>query len=177
MSYDTRQSPFPHLPGSIAFAYCVLNWLVPGAVYLAARDFRRGALLFLIINGIFVTGLLYDGYIYVPPFLWGMPNFNVVALLTFIVEVCAGGPTLLVLFSERAGGLLESTFVRPAGSAYSDLGAFHFLVAGGLNYFATTRLYDFLTGYAEVQEKREEAKKKEESAEPDGAEEEEVPSS
>ena len=35
------------------------------------------------------------------------------------------------------------------GAASADLGAFHRAVAGGLNYFACVRLWDFLRGEAD----------------------------
>ncbi|MBX3729370.1 MAG: hypothetical protein KF858_09315 [Candidatus Sumerlaeia bacterium] len=132
-------------PVPVALGYCAVNWLVPGGGYLLARDFRRGIALFALLNGIFFGGLLYDGYLVVPAGP-GQEGFNIVALLSFLVQACHGGGCLAILGAERMGGVLGGLLVRDAGKAYSDLGAFHFLVAGALNYFATVRLYDLLAG-------------------------------
>lgn len=130
----------------MALALCALNWLVPGAGYLATGQIRRGWALFGLINLVFLLGLIFNGYIFVPSMNVASPLDNIVAVLTFIVQVCHAGGTLLVLGAEKVGGLPATLLVRPAGAPYSDLGSFHFLVAGALNYFATTRLYDLLAG-------------------------------
>lgn len=129
-----------------ALGMCLLNLAVPGAGYAAAGDLARGALLFLLLNACFAAGLTYEGYVLVPAFDPRHPAFNIVGLLTFIVQCFDAGGTGLVLLAERMGGPLARLLVRDPGGAYSDLGAFHLLVAGGLNYFSTVRLFDLLTG-------------------------------
>lgn len=146
---DVERQPMP-----VAIAYCVLNWIVPGAGYLAARDMKRGIALAILLNGIFLLGLAYDGYLYVPPLAPADPAFNIVSLLTFIVQCCHAGGVLILLGAEKAFGP-DSVLVRNPGGPFSDLGSFHFLVAGALNYFATTRLYDLLAGDPCREERKE----------------------
>lgn len=132
-------------PVPVALGLCLLNWLIPGAGFLAARDFRRGIVLFVLLNALFFLGLAYGGYLTVPA-LPRTEGFNIVALLTFLVQACHGGGCALILVAQKSGGALGGVFAKSGGASYSDLGAFHFLVAGGLNYFATMRLYDLLAG-------------------------------
>lgn len=132
----------------MALALCLANWLVPGLGFFAAGDRRRAVWLFALIQGVFVAGLAFNGYVYLPPMNPRGADFNIVATLTFIVQACNAGFSMLVLGAAKANlGLLA----RDSGAAYADLGAFHLLVSGGLNYFATVRLYDLLTGRAEAE--------------------------
>lgn len=144
---------------------CLLNLLIPGAGYLAARDVRRGVFLFLLLNGVFFLGLAYDGYMYVPPFSRSNPAFNIVSLLIFIAEACHLGGTALLIVAEKIGGALGGILVRNPGGAYSDIGTLHFVVGGILNYFATVRLWDLLAG--NVEEDHSEASEPEPSTQTD----------
>ncbi|MCB2155185.1 hypothetical protein KQI84_09880 [bacterium] len=144
----------------VALLYCLVNWLVPGAGFLLAKDYRRGWLLFALLNGCFVLGLALHGTANLPSFHWGSPTFNIVAVLSFLVQIWHGGGTLLLLAVQHVGGPLAGLLLRDPGWAYADLGTFHLLVAGGLNYFATVRLYDLLAGdpsHGEADEAAEEA--------------------
>ena len=134
------------VPIGTALGYCALNWIVPGVGFLAAGDRKRGIPLVIILNVIFFGGLLYGGYLYTPAFHPRSEQFNIVSALTFVVQACHGGGTVLLLGAEKVGGPLAGLLVRDPASAYSDLGSFHFLVAGALNYFATVKLFDLLTG-------------------------------
>ncbi len=116
---------------------------------MAVGDRKRGIALFVLVNAIFFAGLAFDGYLYVPPFLPRTPGFNIVATLTFIVQACNGGLCALVLAAADTKLPLLGLLARDPGTAWADLGAVHFLVSGGLNYFATVRLYDLLTGSAQ----------------------------
>lgn len=139
---------YPQRPRWQAVGLALLNWLIPGAGYAAVGDFLRAGILCLIINLIFAIGLYLDGYLYVPSFRLG-PEFNIVAILTLAVQALHGGGTILLLAAAEVGGPLGALLVRDPGAPYSDLGAFHLLVAGGLNYVASARLYDLLVGYEE----------------------------
>lgn len=144
-SAPKRLKPIPSL------GLCALNWVIPGLGFLLAGDMVRGVSLLVLINGVFAAGLLFGGYIYVPPMMMGQEGFNIVALLTFLVQVCHGGGTGLILLAQQVGEPLENLLVRNAGAPFSDLGALHFTVAAALNYFATTRLWDYLTGRVELE--------------------------
>jgi len=128
----------------VALGYCVVNWLVPGAGYLLVRDWARGIGIMVLINGVFLLGLVFDGYMAIPAMSPRDPSFNIFMALTFIVQLWHGGGVLAVFGAESMGGPLAALLVRDPGGAYSDLGSFHFAVAGGLNYFATVRLYDLI---------------------------------
>lgn len=156
-------SEYPRRNGPQALALCAANWIVPGLGFLLAGDRRRALWLFGLINGVFVAGLAFNGYIYMPPMSPRAPDFNIVATLTFIVQACNAGFTMMILWAGKAG---VDLLARPAGAAFADLGAFHLLVSGGLNYFATVRLYDLLTGRAATEEKGED-KAKPSAAEPE----------
>lgn len=130
----------------IALGYCALNLVVPGAGFLAARDWVRGACLVALVNGVFLLGLMFNGYVVVPAFSPKDPLFNVVSLLTFVMQAFHGGGCLAAIWAQGADGAVAGLLARDAGAPFADLGAFHLLVAGGLNYFATVKLFDLLTG-------------------------------
>ncbi len=134
-----------------ALGLCVVNWFLPGVGYIAAGDRTRGLLLFVLINGCFLVGLSMGGYILPPEWSFKSPNFSIVACLTYIMQVfhgigwAVGGVCWKLVQSGHPGGLVAFLAGRP-GMTNSDLGSFHLLVAAGLNYFATMRLYDYLAG-------------------------------
>lgn len=136
-------------PLPTALALCTVNWLVPGAGYLLRGEVRRGALLFLLLNTCFLIGLAHGGYYFVPAWNPRSPNFNIVACLTYAVQFFHGGGWMLSWLLEGAaadGNRLAGFLVGSPGATHSDLGVFHVLVAGGLNYFATVRLYEVCRG-------------------------------
>jgi hypothetical protein len=148
-------STFPRKPAAIALQFCLLNWLVPGAGYMAAGDYKRGSALFVIINSILIGGIAYGGYVVNPQWNFRASDFNLVSLLTFIAQAFHGGGWLLLQWIEAsAAGNAESAFniQNLAIKPFSDLGVFHLVVAGGLNYFATMRLYDLMAGNPELTE-------------------------
>lgn len=130
-----------------ALGLCVLNWLLPGAGYLAAGDWRRGVALMFLINSVFLAGVAFSGYVLVPAFSPQDPTFNIFAVLTFLVQLFHGVGCLgyLGLSAVLPPPVLGALLGHP-GAPYADLGAFHLAVAGGLNYFACVRLWDFLRG-------------------------------
>ena len=134
----------------MALALCAANWLIPGLGYILSRDMARGATLFILINLCFAIGILMGGYI-LAPVSWApfTPNFNLVGILTYLSQAFHGGGWLGLQGLQRAAASDTSAYfnLTALGSKpYADLGAFHLVVAGGLNYFATVRLWDLLAG-------------------------------
>jgi hypothetical protein len=133
---------------------CLLNWLVPGAGYIAVKDVARGVTLFVVINLCFAIGLMLGGYI-LEPASWRplTPQFNLVGVLTYLSQAFHGGGWLLLRFLQDASADTPQAFFNiehQAARTYADLGAFHLVAAGALNYFATVRLYDLLAGTPEL---------------------------
>lgn len=79
-------------PSRIA-GLCLLNWVIPGAGFVAAGDRKRGWLLVGLLNGIFFLGLLYSGAVFVPALSPRDPAFNVFGALAFLVQCLHGGGT------------------------------------------------------------------------------------
>lgn len=79
------------------------------------------------------------------------PNFNLVTGLTYIAQSFYGGGWLCMEYLQGLGedGGGPFNIINLATKTYADLGVFHLVVAGGLNYFCTVRLYDFLAGIPE----------------------------
>lgn len=141
----------------IAAGWCVLNWFIPGAGYMAVGDLRRGLALFAILNGVFVIGLYWGGY-YLAPVPRSHADFSIVAWLSYGVQLFHGAGWMLCTWAQESAGTTENPAIRflagrPAAE-FSDLGSFHLLVAAGLNYLTTVRLWDLLRGLDEDVEKK-----------------------
>ena len=128
---------------------------MPGAGYIVVRDIPRGATLMVLINAMLIIGIATGGYVLVPAWSPKNPEFNIVAILTYLVEAFHGGGWLaLHALQKSTAGSADAFFnlhrqsIRP----FSDLGVFYLVVAGGLNYFSTVRLYDLLAGAPELTE-------------------------
>lgn len=144
----------PRLPPQNALLICAANWLVPGLGFILVGDRARGVTLFVLLTACFVIGVLLGGYILQPTFSMRSPEFNLVAILTYLTQACfAGGWLALQGLHAAASGNPEGFFNLQrlaASNAYSDIGSFHLIVAGGMNYLSTIRLYDLLTGQSEL---------------------------
>jgi len=138
--------PLKQRPVAESLGLCAVNLAIPGGGYVLGGDWRRGIALFVLLNGCFALGLAFNGTITLPAFSPRDPAFNVVAMLTFVVQAFHAGGVALLLALAGSEGPLARLLVRDPGTAFADLGAFHLLVAGGLNYFATVKLFDLLTG-------------------------------
>lgn len=154
---STKPSEVQLLPRKgriVAAMLCVMNWLVPGTGYLAVGDQRRGWAQFAVINAVMLAGFALGGYFLPPVFSRNDPNFSLVSLLTFLVQFFHGAGWGLATLAEAAARRSEPLpleglvrwFGGNPGAVYSDLGQFHLVVAGGLNYYSTVRLYDLLAG-------------------------------
>jgi len=154
-------TPYPRKSKPVALCLALANWIIPGLGYFLVKDNRKAIGLFLIINGIFLLGLFaYDAYIYIPSFVPRTPEFNIVAILTLLAQLCHGVGTVGLILLEKASGGEFNLLVRDPGQTYSDIGSFHLLVAGVLNYFACMKLYDDLTGWVDPEEEEKKRKKK-----------------
>ncbi len=120
------------------------------------KDYARGITLFFVINACLAIGILMGGYV-LEPISWKpfTPEFNLVGILTYVVQGFSGGGFIFLnFFQARAAEDPESYFniIRLGSQTLSDLGVFHLIVAGALNYFSTVRLYDLLAGCPELSE-------------------------
>ena len=148
------QQPLPRISVPAALGLCLLNWLIPGLGFALCKDWRRACVLFVLINICFAIGVLLGGTI-LPPLSWKpfTPDFNVVAVLTYLSQSFHGAGWLVLQALHGAAAETPDAYFnlrRMAASTYGDLGSFHLVVAGGLNYFATVRLYDLLAGSPEL---------------------------
>ncbi len=134
-------------PVSRLWAAIAVNWLVPGSGYFLVGERRRGWGLVMLLNGMFLLGLGLHGSVLWPEFNFRSPTFNIINVLTFSVEMGAGGPALACLAARSgAGEASGSTLVRwlsgDPSHALHDLAVFHLLLVGALNYFACCALHD-----------------------------------
>lgn len=141
----------PRTSKPAALGLCVVNWFLPGLGFIAVGDRSRGLALFVGINGCFLAGLMLGGYVLPPEWSTASPNFSIVACLTYIMQFFHGAGWAAAnlcwgLVQEGSQNSIVNFLAGRPGATNSDLGAFHLLVAGGLNYFATMRLYDLLAG-------------------------------
>lgn len=124
-----------------------LNWVVPGSGWFLVGERVRAWALVLLLNGVFLLGLGLKGAVIVPEFNFRSPTFNIINVLTFTVQVGAGGPSCLSLGARDLQSKGNDSapvrfFAGKESAAVHDLGAFHLLLVGALNYFACCALYD-----------------------------------
>jgi Family of unknown function (DUF6677) len=117
----------------------LIAWLIPGLGHILHRDIRRGLILFCLVEGIFVVGLLFHGAVLLPalsPQDWG---FNAVNILTFIIQIANGLASLLCLaISQIFPVWAEATRAH----TLFELGTVYLLMAGAINSFAVGGVYD-----------------------------------
>lgn len=118
----------------------VLNWALPGVGFILAGRKARGLTQMAVVLVTFAFGLLLRGGVIWPS--WAQDaSFNLVNIITFIIQMGAGLPAIVSMIAHLAG-------FDPLGgvpsATYFELGSFYMVVAGALNYFATCNLYDRL---------------------------------
>lgn len=129
--------------GSVAGALVlvVLSWLVPGSGFIIKRNWWRGLIIFLLLNGTFALGLLLHGSVVVPELRYRSPGFNIVNILTFAGQMGNGGGSLLSLAYNHL--VLPEEKRQMLGShPWFDLAALYLLVSGCMNYFCVCSFYD-----------------------------------
>jgi hypothetical protein len=116
-----------------------MAWLIPGLGHILQRDYRRGLILFVVTQSVFILGMMFHGAVLWPPINehdWG---FNAMNILTFAVQLGNGLASLLCLaisnhFSEWAANARAHTLF--------ELGSIYLLMAGAINSFTVGQLYD-----------------------------------
>lgn len=152
MSVSAAISPTPsNQPPRVGWASVFLNWLVPGVGFILAGRRARGFTQMGIVLVTFAAGIALRGGVTWPT--WTLDSgFNLVNIVTFIIQMGAGLPALVSLGCHLLG-------YTPLGgipaATYFELGGYYLLVAGALNYFATCNLHDRLVNPTERYKKQE----------------------
>ena len=112
---------------------CLLaGWLIPGAGHFLLRKPIRGLLLFLAIVGMYATGVVLQGKIYLPN------TGDLIDILGFVSQLGSG--LLYVLARVMDWGHL------PVQTAAQDYGTKFIVVAGLLNLVAAVDAHSLATG-------------------------------
>lgn len=139
---SSAAAPPPVNPAaSLSLPLLALNWLVPGAGWMARGRFIRGMVSFALVLATFALGLTLHGGVSWPSWNIRSEAFNLINNFTFVIQLGAGLPALASLAADAAG-------FKPLGGipqdAWYELGSFYIVVAGAINYFSTCNLFDRL---------------------------------
>lgn len=139
----------PPVPGGRLAGAILLNWLVPGSGFLLVGEAKRALALMLMFAAVFATGLGLRGGVVKPEWNPKSETFNIINVLTFVVQMGGGAPTLASLAAQPAPDVRADTlsplrrfFAGQESHAAFDLGSFHLLLVGAMNYFACCFLFD-----------------------------------
>ena len=105
----------------VSRAAVLITWLVPGLAHFLMGHRKQGVVFAICIWGMFVGGEFMSGFEGVSP-----THYR----LTFVGQVCCGGPTLLHLFIF---GEPDEDEFRGRVSRWFDAGMLYILIAGLLN--------------------------------------------
>ena len=130
-------------------ALVFLAWLIPGAGFFFKRCYIRGAVLFVLITVTFAVGVRFRGCVELPIWSPRSEGFNLVAILTFLVQLGAGLPSVLSVLAHK---LNISLLAGDPADPMFDLATFYILVAGALNYFVVCNFYDRFYGCHEIEQ-------------------------
>jgi hypothetical protein len=136
--------PNPNAPFLEKAGVIAATWLVPGLGYWLKRkaDWRLFLANFLVLEGVFLFGLLvFRSPVVMPEFNRASPEFSFINILIFAGQLLNGG---LGLFSTLDYNFPWSRhWLGGAPEAWqADLGSFYMVVAGALNFFVMTGVYD-----------------------------------
>lgn len=122
-----------------------LSWLIPGYGFLHHGLKGRAILFFLLLQGTFLAGAAMQGSVLVPEFSPRSEGFNLVTILTFVVQMFNGLLGLVSVLPDLTGGRFA---ILPFNETHplAELGAFYLLVSGGMNYFVLASTYDHFYG-------------------------------
>ncbi|HUT23339.1 MAG TPA: DUF6677 family protein [Sumerlaeia bacterium] len=129
---NAQPSPRPR-PVS-PFLLVALGWLIPGSGFLllGRKGRARGLIALLAIHLTFIVGVSLKGGVVWPVWAVREAGFNLINILTFLVEMGAGWLAALSL-AAHAGAWAH--FAPAPANAYFELGSLYCLTAGALNYF------------------------------------------
>jgi hypothetical protein len=139
----------------------IVGWLVPGSCYFFKRDWKRGLVLFALLNVTFLIGLMLHGGVLWPVWAPRTEGFNLINILTYLTQMGSGlwgmlstvadwGYLQMAPISVGESGFWSFLHGNELASTF-ELGSFYLLVAGAMNYFTLVGYYDRYYG-----EKKEE---------------------
>lgn len=123
----------------------LLSWLLPGYGFFHHGLRSRALLFFLLLEGTFLIGAALHGSVLVPEFNPRNEGFNLITILTFLVQMCNGLLALISLLPELFG---PGAAILPYDETHplAELGSFYLLVSGGMNYFVLASTWDHFYG-------------------------------
>lgn len=126
------------------------SWLLPGFGYFRRKRYARALILFIIIEGTFLLGLVLKGSV-APPIL-DPSGGGVISFLSFLIQMGNGilsfisFAAVLAVKNMAASQLMPGPFLALfAGDqphAFFEMGGFYLLVSGAMNYFSVVNFYD-----------------------------------
>lgn len=127
------------------YIYVLLGFIVPGLPYLLAKEYKRYAMIFPLLYLTFAIGLLLNGAVVMPK-AYQSPVFNILAYLGYVSQMFFGLPAWMNNAWVTHQMEIEMIEKLPSytSAEYFDLGSYFLVVAGGLNYYANVKLFDFV---------------------------------
>jgi hypothetical protein len=114
------------------FTTVVLGWLVPGAGHLLTGEFRKAAIFFVVLSGMFAAGLGFSGE------LFAFDTAEPLVFLAAAAQWALGLPRLIAgLAGAGRGDLVAATY---------EYGNTFLIVAGLLNMLVVLDAYDRASG-------------------------------
>ncbi len=123
----------------------LLSWLIPGWGFWRHGLKGRAVLFFVVLQSVFLIGAALQGSVLMPEFSPRSEGFNLVTILTFVVQMFNGLLGLISLLPDLAGSKYA---ILPYNEthALAELGSFYLLVSGGMNYFVLASTHDHFYG-------------------------------
>lgn len=118
----------------VATFICFISWLIVGAGHFYCGKIKKGLVFFLLLEGLFLYGMLLRGEIAIPEWRISSLDFNFVNILIFFLGLGNGLLTILQLTPYFHTG-------APFVSTY-EVGTLFMLVSGALNLFVILDAFD-----------------------------------
>lgn len=110
-----------------AVILCALGWLVPGSGHWYLGIMKKGLLFFVLLNGLFLWGMILRGEIAFPVLKLASPEFNIVNIFIFIFGLGNGLMAVLELTPWlHVGNIAAVTY---------EVGTLFMVISGSLNFF------------------------------------------